>query len=81
MKRVRSLEKLPKRKVTVDDILGCEDIMSVIGDLEKDHLDFNEILVIASTEDGLQWRHSGMSLSRLIYVMEKVKSSLLLEDK
>ena len=43
--------------------------------------DYKELLVIAVNEDKtISWRHSGMPISRLIYVMAVGKNNLLNND-
>ncbi len=81
MSKVRDLSKMPKRKVTVEDVLHREDIESVLADMVKDKEEYNEILAIAGRSDGtIMWRHSGMTTSRMIYFMELLKT-ILLEEK
>ncbi len=80
MKKVRNLSKMPTRKVTIDDVLFRDDIDSVLSDINEDKEDFEELLVIAlNKDDEVMWRHSGLKLSRIIYLMELVKNCLLNE--
>ena len=76
--KIKNLSNLPKRKVTVEDILYREDIEVVLADINKDKESYTELLAITACDDGtIQWRHSNLPDSRMIYMMEIVKKDLL----
>ena len=78
MGKVRSLKNLPKRKVTIEDILWRDDLDSAMQDTLDDMDGFTELLIIGTNQEGeICWRHSSMALSRLIYVMKVVENALL----
>ncbi|KKN21271.1 hypothetical protein LCGC14_0927020 [marine sediment metagenome] len=78
--KVKNLNKLPKRKITVNDIIISEDIKDAVDDFNDMKSSFRELLFISVDDEGFVcWRHSDMSLSRMIYVMEIVKKNLLEE--
>lgn len=79
MPKIRKLDKLPKRKVTVDDLLGLDDVNDVIQGIIENRFDIDEVVVIYTLkkEDGFHWHTNGMYNSRLIYMFESIKQDLL----
>ena len=77
--KVRKLDKMPKRKVTVDDLLEVDNIKRIIGDIDAIKNDLDELLVIYSERNArsFTWITSGLKDSRIIYMCEAVKYSLL----
>jgi len=73
--KVRRLDKLPKRKVTVDESLGLSDIQGILDDVPKGEID--ELLVIYTSKDSFYWVANGISLSRVLWLIESVKHGLL----
>ena len=81
--KVRRLDKMPKRKVTVDDLLGLDTVKGIIGDLDADKADIDELVVIYSKRNGKNFTFmiNGLPESRVVYMCEMVKYTLLKEDK
>lgn len=79
--KVRRLDKLPKRQVTVDDILDRSDVVDAIQDVldERDNID--EFIGITVTDGSVCWRISSMSVARLDYLLDVVKNCILKDDK
>jgi hypothetical protein len=75
--KIRRLDKLPKRKVTVDELLDRADIQEIKEELQT--LDTDELLVIYSQGEKISWR-SNMTISRLVYLIEVIKKALLEDD-
>ncbi len=77
--RVKNLSKLPKRKVTVDDLLGFDTVVDIAGDLVDDKENIEELLVIYThrNEDSVYWFGNGLSKSRKVWLMECVKHGLM----
>jgi len=73
--KVRRLDKLPKRKVTVDEILGLSDIQGILDDVPKGEID--ELLVIYTSKDSFYWVANGISPSRVLWLIESMKHGLL----
>ena len=78
---VKRLDKLPKRKVTVDELIYRSDIIDVISDLyERRETIKDELLAMWNDEDGfLHYTYTGTK-SRLLWLLEKVKLEILGED-
>ncbi len=77
MPKIRRLDKLPKRKVTIDELLDRDEIISAIDDVIADKDDMDEFMGIYVKDGSIYWRCSGLSVSRQIYLMEGVRFSLL----
>ncbi len=77
--RVRNLNKLPKRKVTVDDLLGFDTIVDIAGDLVDDKENIEELVVIFTHrgENSVSWYGNGLSKSRISWLMDCVKCGLM----
>ncbi len=81
MTKIKNLERMPRRKVTIDDVLWRDDIDSTIKDVIEGKENFTELICIGVTSDNkIWWRHSGMLESRIIYVTEVVKHCVLGRD-
>ncbi len=74
---VKRLDKLPKRKVTVDEILGRDEISDIISDMKEYEAEIEDIVVIWSDGKNIQW-HSNVCLSRLLLLLEQVSVLILL---
>ncbi len=77
--KVRRLDKLPKRKVTVDDLLGLDTIKNIISDLDAGKSNIDELLVIYSERDGTAFTYmvNGQAPSRIVYMLECIKRDVL----
>ena len=78
MPNVRKLDKLPKRKVTVDDLLELDDVNDVIQNIIANRFDIEELAVVYTlkNESGFHWHTNGMYDSRIMYMFESVKMDL-----
>jgi len=80
--KVRNLSKLPRRRVTVDDVLGTDDVVTLISELSENRHIMDELVVIYKLRD-MNFFHfltNGMPESRLVYVIDSVKHSILSGD-
>ena len=77
MAKVRKLDKLPKRKVTIDDILDRGEIAAAVADTVEAAPNMDEFFAIYVQGDEICWRHSGLRTSRLVYLLELVKKAIL----
>jgi ribosomal protein L2 len=77
--RIKRLDKLPKRKVTITDLLNLDDIQTVINDLEADKDRIAEVITIWANrdEDMFHFATNGLRESRIIYALESVKNAIL----
>ncbi len=78
--KIRNLDKLPKRKVTIDELLGLDEIKDILDELLAENM--SEVIVIWSKEGEpfFSFRSNGIALSRLVYILESVKLSLFNGD-
>ena len=81
MTKIRRLDKLPKRKVTVDDLLDRDNITRAIDGIAEEVPDIDEFIGIFTRDGNICWRSSGLPVSRTIYLMEMVKNILLNEQE
>lgn len=71
---IKKLDKLPKRKVTVDELLGLDNINKLISDLDKRKASIEEIIVIYTDSDNnIIWKALGLDFSRMLSLFEQVK--------
>ncbi len=77
--KVRRLDKMPKRKVTIDDLLVLDTVKEIIGDLDADKSDIEELVVIFSkrNDKNFTFMINGLPESRVVYMCEMVKYTLL----
>jgi len=77
--KVRRLEKLPKRKVTIDDLLELDTIRGILAELDTEKADIDELVVVYSKRDSSHFSliTNGLPESRLIYMLEAIKYTLL----
>uniref|UniRef100_A0A6M3KBY5 Uncharacterized protein n=1 Tax=viral metagenome TaxID=1070528 RepID=A0A6M3KBY5_9ZZZZ len=79
----RKLDNLPKRKVTVDDLLEVDEVNSVLKDIVDEKYDIDELIVIYSKKrcEGFTYITNGMHHSRIVYMFEAVKQTLFRGDE
>ena len=77
--KIKRLDKLPKRKVTVEEILGYDDITQCISGIVEIKDSIDELLICYREGDAIHWQTSCMPLSRVIYMLEVTKNALLNE--
>ena len=70
---IRDLSKLPKRKVSVDDLLGFDNINDLIAWVNEEKPNILEAVVILSLDGQIAWKSTGLPLSRLIYLLKAVE--------
>jgi hypothetical protein len=68
--------KLPKsKKITVSDLLGQNEINSLLNDVIKDKANVDGILVITQDHDGkIAWKVAGLNGLEVIGLLEQVKA-------
>lgn len=82
MPKIRNLAKLPKRKVTVDDLLDRQGFADVIDEIIEDKDNMSCLLGIWITQDGkLCWHGTHMSKAYMVYLLDITKADLLDWDK
>ena len=78
--RVRRLDKLPKRKVTVGELLDQQDIANVVEEAAKVVNKADEMICIWAEDGELKWITSGMPISRVVYIAEAMKRAVMDDD-
>ncbi len=79
-KKITNFAKLPKRKVTVDELLECDDINDVITDLHEKKNDIKEYIFIwTDQEDIIRWNYRS-DIARALLILERFKENILSED-
>lgn len=80
MPKLRRLDKLPRRKVTVDDLLDRNDLVDALDDLVEEKGNMDEFIGLWITDGTIYWSTSPMTKARMNYLLDMCKTSLL-EDK
>ena len=77
--KVKNLSKLPKRKVTVDDLLGADRVVDTLEEIYEERHDLDEFIIIHTSRkhSGIAYQTNGMAESRIIYFLEAAKYSIL----
>jgi hypothetical protein len=78
--KIKRLDKLPKRKVTIDELLELSDIQDILNDISEAKSDIEEIVVIYTSGKNVHWIANGLLLSRILWLIETVKQGLLTEQ-
>ena len=81
MPKIRRLDKLPKRKVTIEELLDREETTDAFEDALAVKDDIGDLLIIWSDDGHITWRTNGLKISRTIYLMELIKNRMLSEDE
>jgi len=74
------MQKLPK-DVTINDILGRQDILDVVEKLNKDLSKMKSLVILWQDDEGRchsNW--SGITLSTAVWMLEQTKIDIMLED-
>lgn len=80
--KVRNLSKLPKRKVTVDELLDSDSVSAMLEEIYDERHDIDELLIIHTSRKhkGLALSTNGIDESRLIAIMETIKQGVFKGD-
>ena len=78
MKNLKNLSKLPKRKVTIDNLLQTDTINHVIDILQQAKSDIESLVVIAIGSKGLLVLDNGLAAERKVMMLEDAKFCTLL---
>jgi hypothetical protein len=78
---IKNLAKLPKRKITIDELLDNSDMAAAIEHLVKLKPDLSAALFVTFKADGT-WSFAPVNLSNqaVIYYMEQIKLLILDSD-
>lgn len=78
MPNIKRLDKLPKRKVTVSQLLETEEINSTLNDFYECAQEADEFIGICCKDNRINWTYNA-SLSRQLWLLERVKYCILQE--
>lgn len=76
MHRIKSLGKLPKRKITIDNLLAKDDTITAINNFLEERDNIEDLLIIFSKDDHIQWITNGLTISQQVYLCEVLKHAL-----
>jgi len=77
---IRTLRKLPKRKVTVGDLLRLDDIQSILQYVDRRKEDITCLVVGVQWSDGsATWMADKATTKDIIWLLEQIKHQLLEE--
>ena len=79
--RILNLSKSPRRKVTIDNLLGRDGLVSALDELNEERDSMDELVGLWVSGGIIYWVTSGMSVSRLNYLLDVCKQSLLEDDE
>ena len=79
MPRIRRLDKLPRRKVTIDELLELSDIQETFDAALADKDKLNELLIIWTTEGQIHRAWYNLTASRTLWILERVRHDLMVE--
>jgi hypothetical protein len=74
---VRRLDKLPKRKVTMDEILERSDLVESLSDIEQSD---PEQFLLLYVKDGEMFYRSNMTNAAVVYHCELMKKVIYADD-
>ena len=80
--KIRSLSKLPKRKVTIDDLLNSDKVTEMLDDIYQERHDIEELVIIHTSRahSGLAMEVNGIDQSRLVGILEALKHGIFKGD-
>ena len=79
VQRIRRLDKLPKRKVTVDDILELSDIQETFDVALTDRDRIEGLLIIWTTEGETHRAWYNLTKARQLWLLERIRHDLMIE--
>ena len=77
---IKNLSKLPKRRVTIDELLGFDDVVEIAERLYSERQEISEAIVITVKGGAIYWETNAMPKSRQLYLLEIAKKELLCDD-
>lgn len=77
MPRIRRLDKLPRRKVTIDELIGLSDVGEVVDNILEDKSEIKELYAIWTIEGEIRQSWCGLTPARRLWLLERVKHNLM----
>lgn len=78
--KIRSLAKLPKRKITPEEILGADDITDCLKDLYDKRYDIDQFILIYTDKASVPHVYWQGTKERIVYALENAKFEILKGD-
>ena len=77
---IRDLRKLPKRRITISELLECSEMRDLQMWLKEAAIEgaIGGIVIIGDSKEKIRWRTTPMMKSRLCYLLDFVKTLELL---
>lgn len=79
---IKNLSKLPKRKVTIEEILGSDRVAEMLDEIYDERHDIDELIIIHTSRkhSGMAFSVNGVTESRIIAMLEGVKFGIFNGD-
>jgi len=80
--QIQNLARLPRRKLTVDELLTHESVYSLWAEVQKELPSMTELICIwVDNEEYVHWHTSPMLKDRAIYLAETMKHDMLSSEE
>jgi hypothetical protein len=77
---ITNLNKLPKRKITIDELLDVDGITDLIDDIYQKRLEIDQFVFIYTDKDSSVKAYYQGNRERILYALEKTKFDILSES-
>ena len=74
---IKKLDKLPKRKVTVDELIHADDIVDLLQGIYENRTKIDQFVLIYTDDDAEPHQYWHGQRERLLYCLEQMKLKLL----
>ena len=74
---IKKLDKLPKRKVTVDELIHADDIVDLLQGIYENRTKIDQFVLIYTDDDAQSHQYWHGTTERLLYCLEQMKLKLL----
>lgn len=78
--KIRSLNKLPKRKVTIKELVGVDEFTETINSLLKNRSKIQKAFFITVESDVYDFVPVNMTKAEAVYYLEAIKLCILEDD-
>jgi hypothetical protein len=77
---IKKLSKLPKRKITIDELLEADDITDLLAELYEKRHEVDQFILIYVERNGDQHNYWNGMKSKLVYSIEFAKHIMFSEQ-
>ncbi len=78
---IKRLDKLPKRKLTIDEILRSDDISDLLKDLYDKRHEIDQFVLIYTDHEAIPHFYWHGNRERIVYALEQGKLKVLTEKE